>query len=311
MAKPKWTILIVNDDGLEVRHFRFSREMMRSAVIAGLMAVAALVLLAAQVVMRVHGPTEGLRPTRENTRLKSQLSDMQKQVTQLNATMDALSSRDSNFRLVAGLEPLPAEVQRAGIGGPDGASVQRNPLWPMDPTAAELAHRNNLDVGALLRRARMLSSSWREARDSLKYQHERLAHMPSIQPTDGYISSAFSRWRFHPILNLGRAHEGIDISAEQGTPIRAAAKGRVRFAGRNGEFGLSVEIDHGFNTVTRYAHASKLLVRAGQSVKRGETIALVGSTGLAVGPHLHYEVLVGGRPVNPRQYLTPASAIPD
>jgi murein DD-endopeptidase MepM/ murein hydrolase activator NlpD len=163
----------------------------------------------------------------------------------------------------------------------------------------------------LLRRARLLSASWSEAQDSLQFHFDRLAALPSILPTNGSISSSFSRMRQHPILNRARPHEGVDITAPRGTAIVAAAKGRVRFVGYQGEFGLMVEIDHGFGYITRYAHASRALVRAGQQVKRGDTIAQVGETGLAVGPHLHYEVLLNGRAINPKPYLMDLSVIPD
>ncbi|MGH7462194.1 MAG: M23 family metallopeptidase, partial [Longimicrobiales bacterium] len=189
--------------------------------------------------------------------------------------------------------------------------VQRSGVWQVDHVLSQAVQETNVRVKALLRRANLLTSSWREARDSLQHHHERLARTPSILPTDGHISSAFSRWRFHPILNYARAHRGIDISARTGTPIVAAARGRVDFAGRTGDYGLLVEIDHGFDILTRYAHTSKVFVRAGQIVERGDTIALVGSTGLAVGPHLHYEVLVSGHAVNPRQFLMGSNAIAD
>jgi murein DD-endopeptidase MepM/ murein hydrolase activator NlpD len=127
--------------------------------------------------------------------------------------------------------------------------------------------------------------------------------MPSILPTAGFLSSRFSTSRQHPIHHTPLPHEGIDVAAPQGTPILAAAKGTVVFAGRRAGYGLMVEIDHGFGYVTRYGHASKLLVRPGQKVNRGLVIAQVGSTGYATSPHLHYEIRVGGTPRNPLQYV--------
>ena len=230
---------------------------------------------------------------------------------ELGGKLELLSRSDEHYRLLAGLDPLNEEVKQAGIGGPEAITLQRTPLWQMNHQTGETVHLLKSDVSALLRRAYLLSASRREARDSLKYKQERLAHTPSIAPVQGRISSGFTRWRFHPILQFGRAHEGLDITAVQGTPIVAAANGQVQFVGRHGEFGLMVEINHGHGIVTRYAHTSKTLVRNGQPVQRGDTIALVGATGLADGPHLHYEVLVAGRPVNPRQYLLPDDVIPD
>jgi murein DD-endopeptidase MepM/ murein hydrolase activator NlpD len=95
----------------------------------------------------------------------------------------------------------------------------------------------------------------------------------------------------------------VDISAPRGTPILASAKGTVTQAGWVAGLGNTVEIDHGYGYVTRYGHASKVLVRPGQKVTRGDIIANVGSTGISTSPHLHYEIHVGGRPVNPLNYI--------
>jgi len=117
-------------------------------------------------------------------------------------------------------------------------------------------------------------------------------------PTAGRVESGFGM-RVHPSTRVRRLHAGVDIGAPTGTPIVAAAAGVVRFAGVSGGYGNLVELDHGGGSETRYAHASALLVRTGQRVERGQLIARVGSTGLSTGPHLHFEVRVGGQPVDP------------
>jgi len=118
-------------------------------------------------------------------------------------------------------------------------------------------------------------------------------------PVIGRITSSFARARRHPLLGVVRRHQGIDIAAPSGTRITAPAAGRVSFAGRKVGFGLVVEIDHGGGVMTRYAHCRSLSVAAGRQVEVGQTIATVGSTGLATGPHLHYEMIVNGRSVDP------------
>ena len=162
-----------------------------------------------------------------------------------------------------------------------------------------------MDLDALIRRANLLARSFSEAGDSLALHADRLAATPSIMPTAGWLSSAFSRMRFHPILHEARAHEGLDVSAPMGTPIEAPANGTVIQAEWEAGYGNTIVIDHGFGIVTKFAHASRLLVKVGAKVHRGDRIALVGNTGLSTGPHLHYEVHVNGRPVNPLRYILP------
>lgn len=115
-------------------------------------------------------------------------------------------------------------------------------------------------------------------------------------PTKGIFTSGF-RWRW------GRMHEGIDLADKIGTPIKAARSGIVTFAGPKGAYGNAVFIDHGNNVCTRYGHASKVLVKEGQFINQGETIALVGSTGRSTGPHVHFEIRIDDNPINPMRYL--------
>src|SRR2546428_10361312 len=129
--------------------------------------------------------------------------------------------------------------------------------------------------------------------------------MPSIMPTKGWLTSAFARERVHPILHLARPHEGIDVSAPMGMEIDAPASGIITEVTWQEGYGNTLKIDHGYGLVTRYAHCSKILVVRRPRVERGQPIAKVGSTGLSTGPHLHYEVRVHRRPVDPMKYVLP------
>ncbi|MBE7035722.1 MAG: hypothetical protein E7403_00315 [Ruminococcaceae bacterium] len=121
-------------------------------------------------------------------------------------------------------------------------------------------------------------------------------------PSYTYISSPFG-YRIHPVYGTRKYHSGLDLAAPGGSPILAAANGTVKFAGWNGGYGYCIIIDHGGGIQTLYGHSSKLLVSAGQSVTRGQKIALVGTTGTSTGNHLHFEVLNNGSPTNPMPYL--------
>ncbi|MGE4340520.1 MAG: M23 family metallopeptidase, partial [Pigmentiphaga sp.] len=131
---------------------------------------------------------------------------------------------------------------------------------------------------------------------------------PSRMPIEGYRyrSSSFGP-RFDPINRRRAFHEGIDFAAPRGTPIYAAAGGVVRTAKYLRGYGNTIEIDHGDRLTTRYAHASRLLVKSGQVIKRGQQVATVGSTGRSTGPHLHFEVRVDGQAADPRLYLAGAA----
>lgn len=125
----------------------------------------------------------------------------------------------------------------------------------------------------------------------------------AVLPVDGRISSRFSYSRPHPILKIRRPHLGVDVSAPKGTPITAPASGLVITAERSFTYGWVVELDHGDGVITRYAHCNSIEVEKGQQVVAGTTIATVGSSGLSTAPHLHYEVLVRGRAVDPLRYV--------
>jgi len=310
MARRWWTLLIVSDDPTEVRQFRISRELVRITVGSALVLVSVLTSLAAGFFVKESQRLQVQRLQRENKLLEAEIGEIHQQLATLQNLLDDLSSRDEQYRLLAGLDPIDDEVRLAGIGGPGTATLQSSELWHTNPRLGEMTFAASYDLNAMVRRAKLLAVSWREATDSLNSKRERLASTPSILPTAGYVSSGYSRNRWHPILEQPRAHKGIDISAPKGTPIVAAAKGRVKFVGWHGEYGLMIEIDHGYGYVTRYAHASRVNVRVGQEVQRGEKIGEVGSTGLAVGPHLHYEVLERGRPVNPRNFILDGEATP-
>ena len=118
----------------------------------------------------------------------------------------------------------------------------------------------------------------------------------------GYISSGFGE-RVDPFTGSEEFHEGIDFAAPQGTPIRAVAAGIVTFAGPRGGYGEMVQIDHGNGYSTRYGHAQKVLVHVGETVQRGDEVALLGSTGRSTGPHVHFEVLKNGHEVNPARFV--------
>ena len=190
----------------------------------------------------------------------------------------------------------------AGPRPPDSASLSLLSAGVLGRRADEI----RVDLAALIRRANLLAASFSEAHDSLAHHRDRMAAMPSIMPTTGWLTSAFTSMREHPdSARRSRPHEGIDVTAPMGAPIQSPAGGTVVKAGWETGYGNVIEIDHGFGIRTKFAHCSKLTARTGQRVARGQVIAEVGNTGLATGPHLHYEVHVNGKPVDPLRYVLP------
>ncbi len=311
MARRQWTVLVVSEDDTRVRQFRLSRELARTVIGLSLLALALVGSLGAGVVGRNLHDHKLSELKHENALLRGEVAKIKDRSAKLDDVMSQLAQQDRAYRLVAGLDPLSDDVLKAGVGGPGTETLSEDPLFHLDPPIGATAFRTSDHVETLIRRARLLSTSWTEAAAALKSERAKLASTPSIAPVHGWLTSTFSRSRMHPILNIARPHEGIDIAAPVGTPIEAAADGVVSFAGRNHDYGLMVEIDHGHGYTTRYAHASRLLVKPGQHVQRGQRIAEVGETGLAVGPHLHYEVLVKGRHRNPRDFIMLGNAIPE
>jgi len=310
MTGDRWTFLVVRDEDTPVRQYSLSTRTLR--VLGGLGVLLSLVLAGFGVAAAMDATQriQNRRLEARNGALKAELEQFRERVGRLETTLDGLADEDARIRALAGLDDIDPEVMQVGIGGPGLGSLESYPLWSVDSTASKEAFALSYDLNALERRARLLSLSLDEANDSLQAHVDVLEATPSILPTAGWMTSRFSKSRMHPIYNRPLPHQGVDISAPKGTPIFAAAKGRVVAAGWNAGYGLAVTIDHGFGYRTLYGHCSKLLVRAGQTVNRGDVIGQVGSTGIATSAHLHYEVTLNGIAQNPANFVLPEGVAP-
>lgn len=298
--------MVVPDDHTGVRQYRLSNRLLKGAVTAAALVLVVLTSFSAAY-FKVDGERENAERLKQaNALLLDEIAGIRTDLATLETSLDELSTKDERYRLLANLEPLDEDVKLAGVGGPGSRTVEANPLWQVDRPMATLAFGTDQDLDALIRRAQLLATSWDEATGAMEEQVDVWERTPSILPTAGYKSSGFSRNRMHPILNVNRPHKGMDIVARRGTPVVAAAKGTVIYAGNTGgDYGFMVDIDHGHGTVTRYAHLAKgsVVVRRGQTVARWEKIAEVGMTGLVTSPSTHYEVIVNGRAQDPDDYV--------
>jgi murein DD-endopeptidase MepM/ murein hydrolase activator NlpD len=303
MIDRKWTLLLLADEPDSIRQFSVSKGLVRRVAGAvGAMAALALTLTGFLLVNgNAHLRARSL--AQENALLAEELREFRDRVNTLETTISELGQEDGRLRRLAGLGATDEEILEVGIGGPGLSTPQSHPLWQLDSVASNAAFAVDYDLNALERRASLLTESLEEASDSLQAHWDLLEATPSIFPVAGVLSSSFSLSRFHPIHHKNLPHEGIDISAAKGTPILAAAKGTVTFSGWMSGYGNTVQIDHGHGYVTLYGHADKILVRRGQAVERGDVIGQVGKTGIATSPHLHYEIRIGGKAVNPMNYV--------
>lgn len=229
---------------------------------------------------------------RENLNVMAvKLGQMQAQLLRLDSLGERLAS-GSGIKLQ---DAHVAPGERDARGGPlvDAANLSANELQQaLDALGRQLEAKT--DTLTLL-----------EAQ--LFEERVRKARLPTSLPVDGTWNASAYGWRLDPFTGQRAMHEGVDFPAEVGTPITAAAAGMVISAERHPEYGLVIDIDHGNDLITRYAHASKLLVQAGTFVKRGQHVADVGNTGRSTGPHLHFEVRIKGAAQNPNRFLQMAA----
>lgn len=296
--------MFIPHENSHVKSIRLSQRGLIGAVTAAIGTLALLVGLG----LHVSGGDSGDGATSaENQRLRSELQAMEGQIATLDQRLESLQEREEELRIVADLPPVPVEIQAVGVGGP-GHRLDSPALGVGGPIDRALEHRvdsasTSLDL--LLRRSSLVASGMNDVRASIAAKKAKFEATPSIWPASGFLSSTFSHNRRHPIFHDVRPHYGIDISARRGGPIVATAAGRVTSAGWENGHGNYVEVDHGHGVRTTYSHASRILVRAGEQVTRGQTIALIGSTGFSVAPHVHYEVHENGQAVDPLKYIFP------
>ena len=237
---------------------------------------------------------------REKELLQSQLTMLNRQVDQMQIVMADLQQRDDNlYRVLFGAEPIPLSIRQ----GTQRKISYYEQIAQM--TNSQLAADLTLKVDLLEKELYVQSKSYDEILELAKTQEIRMENIPAIQPVMNKdlkrVASGYGM-RIDPVYHVRKFHQGMDFTAPTGTEVFATGNARVIFAGWKQGYGNTVILDHGFGYQTLYAHLYKSLVRKGQKVRRYDVIALVGNTGKSTGPHLHYEVRLNDRPVDPRNY---------
>ena len=237
---------------------------------------------------------------REKASLESQLEVLNNQVDQMQVVMTDLQQRDDNlYRVLFGAEPIPLSVRQ----GAQRKIDYYEQLAQM--TNSELAADLSLKVDLLEKEMYVQAKSYDEVAQMAKEQEIRMENIPAIQPVMNKdlkrVASGYGM-RIDPVYHVRKFHQGMDFTAPTGTEVFATGNAKVDFAGWKQGYGNTVILDHGYGYKTLYAHLYKILVRKGQKVRRSDIIALVGNTGKSTGPHLHYEVRLNNKPVDPRNY---------
>ncbi|CAG1016384.1 Murein DD-endopeptidase MepM [Burkholderiaceae bacterium] len=232
--------------------------------------------------------------------MRENLDAMAHRVGEMQAKLVKLEAMSERVSGLAGvkIEELQQIKPAPALGGKGGPFVAAS-----EPSLDQLTGW----VGALDEQADQSTDLYTMIESRLLEKKLASLMVPNVRPVVGPIGSGFG-FRSDPFTGRAALHTGLDFPADTGTPIQAAAGGVVLSGDAHPQYGNLVEIDHGRGLVTRYAHASKILVRAGDIVKRGQSVALVGSSGRSTGPHLHFEVLLDGVPQNPAKFLTLADA---
>ena len=231
----------------------------------------------------------------ENTSYRRMTQTLTTQIASLQTAITDLSSRSNiDPNTIKALKKIPALAKASATGG-GGA-------FPPHPKIATTTLSPSGTFGVLQDLLHLLEQKLQIVRTDVERRAAVAAATPSIWPVNGWISAGFGR-RDDPFTGAPDFHAALDISADSGQPISATAAGTIDHAGPSGPYGKLVIINHGYNITTRYGHLSKIAVHVGQKVSRGDTIGYVGSTGRSTGPHLHYEVWNGDKPLNPLQIL--------
>jgi murein DD-endopeptidase MepM/ murein hydrolase activator NlpD len=235
----------------------------------------------------------------ENRELTKKLKEIHQKFEEIDDEINLLSETNSVLRLKTNLAPLDNNSENFGVGG----SVFSEMTSSNSEELSRLILSMNNIVDKIESKIKFEKSNYSEIEEALTENQKLFSAIPAIKPAEGYYGDRFGM-RMHPILKRKRMHNGIDIVVDVGADVHAPGDGKVIFAGRRGGYGWTIEIEHGFGYRTLYAHLSKLKVKKGQKVKRGELIALSGKSGnLATGAHLHYEIRHNGIALNPRNFI--------
>jgi murein DD-endopeptidase MepM/ murein hydrolase activator NlpD len=293
--------IIQRETETSVRQWHFSRMQAISLMSVTTVVLGAFLFLSADFLSK-YLYEKRLDEFKSNYKnVTSNLDILKERLSQIDAQMEKIEEKDKAVRTYAGMPEIDKDIRKLGIGGRSLESEIFNDN--LAPAVNRELSVLEMDVERLSREVNFELSSYASIYDKVRDDIQRITHIPSIRPVNGgYMNSSFG-YRNDPIDGVRRFHQGQDITVSTGAPIYAPADGKVKRAYYVGGFGNHIKLDHGFGYTTILAHMSKLYVKYGQKVNRGDIIGLSGNTGRSTAPHLHYEIHYYGTPQNPLDYF--------
>ena len=283
------TIIVAGSAYLSARRYKVSGKVLASLGIAVAVVLASFLLSTLHYYYMWKQTADHMALEMKAYQLDKENETFRLAARQLNEKISSLEVTSKKLQILSGLD----QESLGGVGGP---STFDSPLLSLDSENL-FEHFTSME-----RKSISLEGNLIQLQDLYNTRSILLAATPAIMPVSGYPSGRFG-YRIDPFNGKRDFHPGIDISAPRGNKVIAAADGVVTTAGRKYSYGKLVTLEHKFGISTRYGHLDRYTVERGQKVKRGDILGYVGSTGRATGPHLHYEVRLNGRPLNPLRFF--------
>ncbi|MEK6546377.1 MAG: M23 family metallopeptidase [Nitrospinota bacterium] len=298
----KYTIMVIPDISGKLHRFSISEKSLKRLLSIFVLIVITFSFLSYRHIKLSKEVIELESLRRETREQRLQIQQFVQKVKDFEQQMAKLEKFDRKLRVITSLEGSGTSAQKWGVGGIDESSSDNAYASILPGEGKDVIDDLNKNINVLKNQAEAQEISFQELDEFFKGQASLLSSTPSIWPVRGWVTSGFG-YRISPFTDRKEVHEGIDIASRLSSPVIAPADGIVVRNGRDATYGNILEIDHGYGVVTRYGHNARVLVNVGEKIKRGQAIAQIGNTGRSTGPHLHYEVVLNGVPVNPFRYI--------
>lgn len=297
--KRKWFITLVQSDSAKSVNLSISKRLGTFAIASVLFVLLFILLSGVYFWNKNIQALQYDKVKQENVLLKKQIDKYSNQMDSVMIKIKLMEEWEDKIREEKKYKIIDKEVRSLGSGG---LPYYNQTFSKYDPEFNKVFNERSKQLDYLVAKANLTFITHKELLLFTETQSMLFVSTPSILPTFGKVTDNFG-YRMHPIFRYTRFHSGMDISNDKGTPVYATADGKIESAERDGSYGLMILIAHESGYETKYAHLSKILVNAGQDIKKGQIIGEMGNSGLSTGTHLHYEVIKDNVTVNPAHFL--------